>query len=90
MLGRADELVGCLLYGHPLRIMGGGREVGGEVATHSLTANSKHERVKSSPRLELYVQVDGKSRVKTHVWVEALADMFANSMKALADVDDTE
>ena len=52
--------------------------------------NMKFERARSSPRVELYVQVDGQSRVKTHLWVEALAALFANSMKALADVDDTE
>ena len=52
--------------------------------------NSKFERASSAPRVELYVQVDGQSRVKTHAWVEALAAMFANALKAIADVDDTE
>jgi hypothetical protein len=52
--------------------------------------NNKFERAPSSPRVELYVQVDGQARVKTHVWVEALAALVANSMKALSDVDDTE
>eukprot|EP00966_Prymnesium_polylepis_P062385 1447632-Prymnesium_polylepis.1 len=47
--------------------------------------NSKFERASSAPLVELYVQVDGQSRVKTHVWVEALAAMFANALKAIAD-----
>ena len=51
--------------------------------------NSKFERASSAPRVELYVQVDGQSRVKTHAWVEVLAAMFANALKAIADVDDT-
>eukprot|EP00966_Prymnesium_polylepis_P282202 6520940-Prymnesium_polylepis.1 len=33
--------------------------------------NSRFERANSAPRVELYVQVDGQSRVKTHVWFEA-------------------
>jgi hypothetical protein len=28
--------------------------------------------------------------VKTHLWVEAMAALIANSAKALADVEDTE
>jgi hypothetical protein len=52
--------------------------------------NKKFERARSAPRVELYVQVDGLSRVKTHAWVEAMAALIANAAKAMSDVEDTE
>eukprot|EP00966_Prymnesium_polylepis_P090935 2105543-Prymnesium_polylepis.1 len=57
----SEGLMNSLLAycGHHLHIVGRSREVGGEVAPHF----QQFERARSAPRVELYVQVDGQSRV---------------------------